>query len=403
MSVNESMRKLGEVRSVIRETFEYGNRRAAEIGRENVFDFSLGNPSVPAPAEVGNALRTLLDGDPVALHGYTSAQGAEAARSAIADDLHRRFGEEIGIGKDDLYLTCGAAASLTVSLHALVEPGDEVVVIAPFFPEYRVFAEQAGAVVRVVPAEKTAFQIDFPALRAILNPKTKAIIVNSPNNPTGALLTPHTLHTLCDLLRERSAQYGRPIYLLSDEPYRELVYDPDAEAPYLTSLYDHTLVCYSYSKSLSLPGERIGYIAVCNRMPERDAVYAAVCGAGRALGYVCAPSMMQAMLPRVLGASGDLEAYRRNRDLLYGSLVEMGFRCVRPDGAFYLFVESPEPDANAFCDRARAYELLLVPSDSFGCEGYVRVSYCVSTEQIRRSLPAFRRLAASYWGESGEK
>lgn len=403
MSVNESMRKLGEVRSVIRETFEYGNRRAAEIGRENVFDFSLGNPSVPAPAEVGNALRALLDGDPVALHGYTSAQGAEAARSAIADDLNRRFGEGIGIGKDDLYLTCGAAASLTVSLHALVEPGDEVVVVAPFFPEYRVFAEQAGAVVRVVPAEKTSFQIDFSALRAILNPKTKAIIVNSPNNPTGALLTPHTLQTLCALLRERSAQYGRPIYLLSDEPYRELIYDPDAEVPYLTSLYDHTLVCYSYSKSLSLPGERIGYIAVCNRMPERDAVYAAVCGAGRALGYVCAPSMMQAMLPRVLGISGDLEAYRRNRDLLYGSLVEMGFRCVRPDGAFYLFVESPEPDANAFCDRAREYELLLVPSDSFGCEGYVRVSYCVSADQIRRSLPAFRRLAASYWGENTEK
>lgn len=396
MAINESMVHLGQVRSVIRETFEYGNKRAKEIGRENVFDFSLGNPSVPAPAAVQDALRSLLDGDPVALHGYTSAQGAEATRRAIADDLNRRFGSGIGVGKDDLYMTCGAAASLTVSLHALVNPGDEVVVVAPFFPEYRVFAEKAGATLRVVPADREAFQIDFDALRGILNEKTKAMIVNSPNNPTGALLSPQTLQTLCGLLQERSEAYGHPIFLLSDEPYRELVYDPKAEVPYLTALYDHTLVCYSYSKSLSLPGERIGYIAVCNRMPERDEVYAAICGAGRALGFVCAPSLMQAALPLVTGTPSDLEAYRTNRDLLYGALTSLGFRCVRPDGAFYLFVETPEPDANAFCERARQFELLLVPSDSFGCEGYVRISYCVSTEQIRRSIPAFAALAESY-------
>lgn len=399
MAINESMVRLGQVRSVIRETFEYGNKRAKEIGRENVFDFSLGNPSVPAPEAVQEALCGLLNGsDPVALHGYTSAQGAEATRKAIADDLNKRFGSGIGVGKDDLYMTCGAAASLTVSLHALVNPGDEVVVVAPFFPEYRVFAEKAGAVLRVVPADREAFQIDFDALRGILNEKTKAMIVNSPNNPTGALLSPQTLRTLCDLLRERSEQYGHPIFLLSDEPYRELVYDPRAVVPYLTALYDHTLVCYSYSKSLSLPGERIGYIAVCNRMPERDAVYAAVCGAGRALGFVCAPSLMQAALPLILskGTASDLETYRTNRDLLFDALTALGFRCVRPDGAFYLFVETPEPDANAFCERAKQFELLLVPSDSFGCEGYVRISYCVSTEQIRRSLPAFSALAAAY-------
>ena len=396
MAINESMMRLGQVRSVIRETFEYGNKRAKEIGRENVFDFSLGNPSVPAPPAVQEALKGLLDGDPVSLHGYTSAQGAEATRTAIAEDLNKRFGSRVGIGKDDLYMTCGAAASLTVSLHALVNPGDEVVVVAPFFPEYRVFAEKAGAVLRVVPADREAFQIDFDALRGILNEKTKAMIVNSPNNPTGALLSPKTLQTLCDLLRERSETYGHPIFLLSDEPYRELVYDPQAEVPYLTSLYDHTLVCYSYSKSLSLPGERIGYIAVCNRMPERDEVYAAVCGAGRALGFVCAPSLMQAVLPLITGAASDLETYRINRDLLYDALTSLGFRCVRPDGAFYLFVETPEPDANAFCEKAREFELLLVPSDSFGCEGYVRISYCVSTEQIRRSLSAFAGLAAAY-------
>ena len=287
-------------------------------------------------------------------------------------------------------------AVFAVSLNALCNPGDEVVVIAPFFPEYRVFAEQAGAVLRVVPADLRGFQIDFSALEEILNPKTKAIIVNSPNNPTGALLSAETLKKLCELLKSRSEAYGSPIFLLSDEPYRELVYDATAEVPYLTNLYDHTLVCYSFSKSLSLPGERIGYIAVCNRMAEFGEVYAAVCGAGRALGFVCAPSMMQKLLPSVLGKTADVEVYRTNRDLLYGALSAYGFSCVYPDGAFYLFVKSPVADASAFCEKAKEFELLLVPSDSFGCPGYVRISYCVSTEQIKRSLPAFEKLAKAY-------
>ncbi len=395
MAINQNMVRLGQVRSVIRETFEYGNKRAAEIGRENVFDFSLGNPSVPAPDGVRDGMvRLLTEEDPVALHGYTSAQGAPATRKAIADDINARFGA--GVRPEDLYMTCGAAASLTVSLNALCNAGDEVVVVAPFFPEYRVFAEQAGATLRVVPADTEKFQIDFDALGEILNEKTKAIIINSPNNPTGALLSEETLTKLCALLKERSARYGNPIFLLSDEPYRELVYDASASVPYLTNLYDHTLVCYSYSKSLSLPGERIGYIVVCNRMPEYAEVYAAVCGAGRALGFVCAPAMMQKLVPSVLGKTSDMEVYRVNRDLLYGALTSYGFECVYPDGAFYLFVKSPEPDAGAFCEKAKAYELLLVPSDSFGCPGYVRISYCVSTEQIRRSLPAFEKLAAEY-------
>ena len=395
MAINQSMVRLGQVRSVIRETFEYGNKRAAEIGRENVFDFSLGNPSVPAPDEVRDGMvRLLTETDPVSLHGYTSAQGAPATRKAIADDINARF--DAGVRPEDLYMTCGAAASLTVSLNALCNAGDEVVVVAPFFPEYRVFAEQAGATLRVVPADTEHFQIDFSALGEILNENTKAIIINSPNNPTGALLSEQTLRTLCALLKERSAQYGHPIFLLSDEPYRELVYDASASVPYLTNLYDHTLVCYSYSKSLSLPGERIGYIVVCNRMPEYAEVYAAVCGAGRALGFVCAPAMMQKLVPSVLGKTSDMEVYRVNRDLLYGALTSYGFECVYPDGAFYLFVKSPEPDAGAFCEKAKAYELLLVPSDSFGCPGYVRISYCVSTDQIRRSLPAFEKLAAEY-------
>ncbi len=395
MAINEKMVRLGQVRSIIRETFEYGNRRAAEIGRENVFDFSLGNPSVPAPAEVGDTLcRLLTESDPVALHGYTSAQGAADVRAAIAEDINSRFGA--GVRAQDLYMTCGAAASLTISLNALCNSGDEVVVIAPFFPEYRVFAEQAGAVLRVVPAEKETFQIDFAALESILNENTKALIINSPNNPTGALLSAKTLNKLCDLLKDRSEAYGHPIFLLSDEPYRELVYDASAEVPYLTNLYDHTLVCYSFSKSLSLPGERIGYVLVCNRMAEYDEVFAAVCGAGRALGFVCAPSMMQKALPYLLGKTSDMEVYRTNRDLLYGALTAYGFECVYPDGAFYLFVKSPVEDAGAFCEKAKEYELLLVAADSFGCPGYVRISYCVSTAQIQRSLPAFERLAKAY-------
>lgn len=395
MAINQKMVQLGRVRSVIRETFEYGNQRAKEIGRENVFDFSLGNPSTPPPAVVHKTMQTLLQTEePVALHGYTSAQGAEPTRCAIAQDIANRL--DARISASDLYMTCGAAASLTVSLNALVNPGDEVIVVAPFFPEYRVFAEQAGAVVRVVPADRDAFQIDFAALRGLLNENTKAMIINSPNNPSGAVLSRATLQTLCNLLRDRSAAYGHPIFLISDEPYRELVYDAATEVPYMTTLYDHALVCYSYSKSLSLPGERIGYIVVNPRMAEHDEVYAAVCGAGRALGFVCAPSLMQKILPAVLGQTSDLELYRTNRDLLYGALSSYGFRCVRPDGAFYLFVETPTPDAGEFCARAREYELLLVPSDSFGCGGYVRISYCVSTEQIRRSLPAFEQLAKEY-------
>ena len=395
MKLNESMKHLGKVRSVIRDTFEYGNRRAAEIGRENVFDFSLGNPSIPAPAEVNDALLDLIGNtDSVALHGYTSAPGAMDVRCAVAEDINRRF--SAGVTADDIYMTCGAAASLTVSIHALACPGDEFVAIAPFFPEYRVFVEAAGATLSVVPADTERFQIDFDALERTLNDRTKAVIINTPNNPSGAVFTEETITRLCDLLRRASERRGEPIWLISDEPYRELVYDESLRVPYLINCYDYTLVCYSFSKSLSLPGERIGYIVVSNRVPEHRDVFAAVAGAGRALGFVCAPSMMQQVIARCLGKTSDLSAYRRNRDLLYSALCGYGFTCVPPDGAFYLFVKSPEPDASAFCAAAREYELLLVPSDSFGCPGYVRIAYCVSEDMIRRSLPAFEKLAARY-------
>ncbi len=398
-NINEKMMALGKCRSVIRDIFEYGNARAKEIGRENVFDFSLGNPSVPAPNEVDEAIAELNEGfGSVALHGYTSAVGDEGVRAAVAENINERFAA--GVDKNDIYMTCGAAASLTITLNALVNDGDEVVAIAPYFPEYRVFAEAAGARFVSVPADTEAFQIDFDSFEAALSSNTKAVIINTPNNPTGAVLSEYTIRRLCSVLRDKSEEYGSPIYLISDEPYRELVYDENIVPPYLINEYDRTIVCYSFSKSLSLPGERIGYIVVSGRMDksEHDDIYAAVCGAGRALGFVCAPSMMQRVVSRCLGKTADVAIYKKNRDLLYDALTEYGFECVHPDGAFYLFMKSPEEDATSFCEKAKKHELLLVPSDSFGCVGYVRISYCVSTEMIERSLPAFKALAQEYFG-----
>lgn len=390
-----AMLSLGKAPSVIRETFEYGNRRAAEIGRENVFDFSLGNPSVPAPESVHDTIRRLLDEtDSVQLHGYTSAVGAEPTRAAIASDINKRFGT--GITAQDIYMTCGAAASLTVTLHAILCPGDTCMTFAPFFPEYRVFVESAGAKLVAVPADLEHFQMNLDAFAKLVTPETKAIIINTPNNPTGVVYTEENLNAFCDLLRAKEQEYGHPIYLLADEPYRELIYDDTTAVPYLPNLYDDTFVCYSFSKSLSLPGERIGYIVVSPKMADNRNVYAAVCGSGRALGFVCAPSLAQRVVAENLGKTGDLSIYRKNRDLLYQALTEYGYRCIYPDGAFYLWVQALEPDANAFCQKARDYELLLVPSDSFGCEGYVRIAYCVTTEMIERSLPAFKKLAESY-------
>lgn len=392
--MNEKMRELGARRSAIRELFEYGKRRKAEIGADKVYDFSIGNPSVPAPEKVRETLvRLLNETDPVALHGYTSAQGDPTVRAAIADYLNRTYGA--GVAADLIYLTAGAAASLTISLTALLDPGDEVILLAPFFPEYRVFVERTGAKVVPVPADPKTFQPDLAALEAAFTEKTRVLLVNSPNNPTGAVLTEKMVRAITDLLARNEAKQGRPVWLISDEPYRELVWG-EAEVPYLTRYYNDTIVCYSFSKSLSLPGERIGYVLVSPKADRAADVYAAVCGAGRALGFVCAPSLFQYMIPDCLGLTSDLSVYRANRRRFTEGLRECGFRVVEPDGAFYLFVESPEPDANAFAERAKGFELLLVPSDSFGYTGFVRISYCVSPDLIERSMPAFRALARSY-------
>ena len=392
--INETMKGLGNKRSVIREIFEFGNRRRAEIGAENVYDFSLGNPNVPAPESVNRTMIELLQTkSDMFLHGYTSAQGAIATREAVAADLNRRFGT--AFHKDNFYMTCGAAASLKISLTALYTPGDEVIAFTPFFPEYRVFVETCGAKLVTAASDQDTFQIDFEVLKPLITEKTKAVIVNSPNNPSGVVYTAETVTKLAELLRAKEAEFGHAIYLIADEPYRELVYD-GMDVPYLTKYYRDTIVCYSYSKSLSLPGERIGYILVPDKAADSKAVYAAVCGAGRALGYVCAPSLMQHVIAACDGMVSDLEAYKENRDLLYQSLVSFGYTCVHPDGAFYLFVKAMEADASAFCERAKKHELLLVPADSFGAPGYVRIAYCVTKAQIRNSLPAFRALAEEY-------
>lgn len=392
MSINQTMRHLGEERSVIREIFEYGNARKKEIGEENVFDFSLGNPSVPAPPEVNAEIaRLIADMPPVKLHGYTSAAGAPEVRAAVAAYLQTQFGAPVSASR--VYMTCGAAASLTISLAAMSEAGDEFVVVAPCFPEYRVFIERASG--KVVEAQAAAdFHLDLAALARAVGSRTKAVILNSPNNPTGAVYGREELAALAALLAEKSAERGAPVYLIADEPYRELTYG--AEVPCLLNIYPDTVLCYSFSKSLSLAGERIGYIAVPDGCTDADALFAAVCGAGRALGYVCAPALFQRVAAKCLGKSGDIAAYRENRDLLWNALRAYGFECVPPEGAFYLFVRSPEPDAKAFCARAKKYELLLVPSDSFGVPGYVRISYCVAKETIQNALPAFEKLAKEY-------
>lgn len=393
--LNEKNVNLGKVRSSIRELFEYGKVRKAEIGEENVFDFSLGNPSVPAPAEVRDALVDLLqNGDPVLLHGYTSAQGDAGVRRILAEYMNSRF--NTSLDADCIYMTCGAAASLTIVLNAIVNAGDEIITITPFFPEYKVFAENAGAKLVVVKSKDDTFHIDFAKLESAITAHTKGVIVNSPNNPSGVVYSESDVKKLALLLEKHSQKNGSPIYLISDEPYRELVFDKNVKVPYIMNFYARSIVCYSYSKSLSLPGERIGYIAVNNKMEEFCDVYAGVCGAGRALGYVCAPNLFQQLVKKVYNVTSDVSVYKKNRDRLYAELTRYGFGVVKPDGAFYMFVKSPEPSASAFCERAKKYELLIVPGDDFGCEGYVRISYCVSPEMIERALPAFKKLAESY-------
>ena len=391
---NEKMYALGSKRSIIREIFEYCKTRAAEIGADKVFDFSIGNPSVEPPKEISEAICDLVNnGNSVLLHGYTSAQGDANVRKAIADEINERFGA--GVDANNIYMTCGAAASLTISLRALLNEGEECVVFAPFFTEYRVFIENAGGrVVVSTPLEKT-FQIDTKDLESKITKNTKAVIINSPNNPSGVVYSEETIKAVTDILKKKEKEFSHPIYLIADEPYRELVFG-NVTVPYLMNYYDNTIVCYSYSKALSLPGERIGYIAVSPKMQDSQNVYLAICGAGRSLGYVCAPSLFQQVIKNTIGAKVDVNIYKENRDILYSALTEYGYECVQPDGAFYLFVKALESDAYKFFEKAKSKEILVVPCDDFGVSGYVRIAYCVDKQRIVNALPAFKALAEEY-------
>ncbi len=388
--VSETSLALGTSRSCIRELFEYGLRQAAVVGKENVFDYSLGNPSIPSPPEVNQAIiSTIQEMDSLDIHGYTPAPGAMPARKAIADDLNARF--HTSIRGENIFFTCGAAPALISVIRALAVEGAEIMAIAPFFPEYRPFTEQNGASFVVVPADTKSFQISMEAVEARITPHTQAVIINSPNNPSGVVYTRETLSSLGELLTRKSAEYGHPIYIIADEPYRELVYD-GVEVPFIPTIYPNTIVCYSYSKSLSLPGERIGYVCVPDQVEDSADVYAAVAGAARAMGHVCAPSLQQLVVARCASVRPDLEAYDRNRNALYDALISYGYECVKPNGAFYMFVKAPGGSSKAFSDKAKEKNLLLVPGDDFGCPEFFRICTCVSYDMIQRSLPVFKEL-----------
>lgn len=391
--LSQKMYELGSNRSSIRELFEFGQKLKAEIGAENVFDYSLGNPTVPTPACVKEAIINILDEEKDNVHSYTSAQGDINTRKTLAEYVSNKF--NTNLTADNFYMTCGAAASLMISFKGLISrETDEVIIIAPYFPEYTVFVNACGGKPVIVPADTTNFQIDFNYLEKAINKNTKAIIINSPNNPSGAVYTEETIIRLSNLLNDKSDEFGTNIFIICDEPYREIVYD-DVDVPYVPNFYNNTIVCYSYSKSLSLPGERIGYIIVPNEVIESRKVYLTMLGAGRALGYVCAPSLFQKVLVRCIGQTGDINIYKDNRDLLYSTLTEMGYECFKPDGAFYLLVKTIG-NSSDFSQRAKDFNLLVVDAKDFGCEGYVRISYCVSKDMINNSFGAFKKLIESY-------
>jgi len=391
--LNEKAYALGANRSCIRDLFEYGCRRAAIVGRENVYDYSLGNPSIPSPKEVNETICAFLqDTDSLAVHGYTSAIGDYATRKAISDDLNSRYG--IHTTPEEFFIGGGAAPELVSVLRALAIPGGEVLAIAPYFPEYKPFAEEAGLTFKVVPADVPSFQINLEALRNAITENTQAIILNSPNNPSGVVYTEETLKAVTRILTDKIIDFGHTIYLICDEPYRELTYG--VETSWVPSLYNDAIVCYSYSKSLSLPGERIGYIYVPSMATESKRLYAAIAGAARAAGHVCAPSLWQKVIARCAHLRPDLDAYDRNRKALYEGLTAYGYEMAKPDGAFYLFIKAPGGDAVEFSEAAKEKDLLVVPGDGFGCPGYFRICYCVSYDMIQKSLPVFGELIKEF-------
>lgn len=392
--LNQTYRAMLDNKSVIRETFMYGRQRAAQIGPENVFDYSLGNPSVPCPPQFTAAMQELLAGEePVALHGYCPSQGDPGFRTAVAEQLARKF--SMPYVQKHIFPTTGAAGAIAHAIRAVTAPGEEVLTFAPYFPEYGPYVVGTGARLRVVPPMAPAFQPNLDAFEQMLTPGTACVLINTPNNPTGVVYSAQTLTRLAEILHRKSGEYGHTIFLVSDEPYRDIVFDGKT-VPYPAQFYPHTLTCFSFSKSLSLPGERLGYVAVCPGCEGEELLVDMMTQISRFTGHNCPPSIIQRAVGRCLDVTSELSVYETNRDLLYYKLLALGFEVEKPGGTFYIFPKALEEDANAFCLKAREFDLLLVPSDSFGVKGYVRLAYCIDTQKVQRSLPAFEKLAAAY-------
>lgn len=392
--IADKMRPLVENNSAIRMMFEEGREMAKIYGNENVYDFSLGNPSVSVPKEVTQAIMDILkEEEPNMVHGYMSNAGYEDVRAAVAASLNRRF--QTGFHEKNILMTVGAASGLNIVLKTLLNPGEEVIVFAPYFVEYGAYVRNVDGSLTVISPDTDTFQPNLKELEEKIGRNTRMIITNSPNNPTGVVYSEETIIEIGKILERKEKEFGKPIFWISDEPYRELAYD-GVFVPYITKYYNNTIVCYSFSKSLSLPGERIGYLVIPDELEDSSSVFTAAAIANRVLGCVNAPSLMQRVIQRCIDVSVDLEAYDKNRSLLYDSLISYGFECIKPQGAFYLFVKSPVPDEREFCNEAKKRHILFVPGASFGCPGFIRIAYCVSPDSIKRSLPAFKELAKSY-------
>lgn len=382
------------MKSVIREISTYANARGKEIGYENVFDYSLGNPSVPVPERFNTVIKTLLDTrEPLALHGYSPSHGLPEVREKIAAYLSRRFG--LPYQMEDIFMTSGAAGSIAHAARAVADAGDEIITFAPYFPEYGPYIAETGAVLKTVPADTKSFQIHFEAFEAMCNEKTAAVLINTPNNPSGIVYSTKTIERLAGILKEKEKQFGHPIYIISDEPYREIIFE-GVDAPCISRIYDNTLVCYSFSKSLSVPGERIGYVAVNPRCEDAALIVDMCTQISRGIGHNCPSSLIQLAVAEMLEETSELSVYETNMNILYRELTALGFACVKPGGTFYIFPKAPIADAKQFCEDALKYDLCLVPGDSFGCPGYFRMAYCIQTEKVERSLTAIRRVAKDY-------
>ena len=394
--INETYKAMLSGKSIIRELSEYATARGKEIGYENVFDYSLGNPSVPCTDHYTRGMIELLENEnPVTIHGYSPSLGIEQVRATVAESLNRRFGMDYEA--KHIFMASGAAGALAHALRATTKPGDEVLTFAPCFPEYFPYVNTTGAVLRVVPADVESFQINFDELEKAFTPNVAAVLINTPNNPSGAVYSEDTIQRLADMLTDKQREYGHDIFIISDEPYREIVFDGKT-APYVSRFYDNSVSCYSFSKSLSLPGERIGYVAVNPRCTDAD-IFAVICGQiSRGIGHNCPPSSVQLGVAKVIDEVSDLSVYETNMNLLYNALTRIGFEVVRPGGTFYIFPKALEPDANAFCEKAKKYDLILVPSNNFGCTGFFRMAYCIDTEKVKRSIPVLERFAREEYG-----